>query len=101
MPDDLRKQIIEAIAASGDENYKRLLLLLLRVEEIFLEKVGEIADQMTVPPQQHTDDHDWISTHRRIGDKTSDAAWKILIAIVEKAALVSAGAIAIKLTGGI
>jgi hypothetical protein len=101
MPDDLRKQIIEAIAASGDENYKRLLLLLLRVEEIFLDRVDELTNQLTVPVQEHSDDHAWVKSSRAAGSKVSAAGWKILISIVEKGALVAAGAIALKLTGGV
>jgi len=85
MPDDLRKQIIEAIAASGDENYKRLLMLLLRVEEIFLEKVSELSDQLTVPVKQHADDHEWISDRRKTETTVKTDAHKILVSVLEKA----------------
>ena len=100
MPDDLRKQIIEAIAASGDENYKRLLMLLLRVEEIFLEKVDQLSDQLTVPVNQHNDDHAWVAAAREANSNVKAAGWKIFVAIVEKVSLIAAGAIVMKFTGG-
>jgi len=91
MPDDLKKAIIEAIAASGDENYKRLLLLLLRVEEVFLEKVDSLADQLTVPVQQHADDHRWITTARQVEGGAKAAAGKVVTSLAEKGALLAAG----------
>lgn len=100
MPEDLRQKIIEAIADSDDENYKRLLMLLLRVEEIFLEKVDTLSEQMTVPAEKHAEDHRWISDARSVEGGFKSAVIKIAISITEKGALVAAGAIAMKLTGG-
>ena len=100
MPDDLKKAIIEAIAASGDENYKRLLLLLLRVEEMFLEKVDSLADQLTVPVQQHAEDHQWIASTRETEGGVKDAALKVAFSVVEKGGLVGAGWIVSRLFGG-
>lgn len=98
MPDDLRKQIIEAIARSGDENYKQLLMLLLRVEEVFIEKVDELADQL-VPVHQHTTDHTWISARRQAeGDVKSDAR-KILVSLLDKTLMLAIGALAMKIFG--
>lgn len=100
MPEDLRQQIIEAIAVSGDDNYKRLLMLLLRVEDIFLERVDMLADQLTVPVKQHSDDHAWIQTARNSQGDVRAAAWKIFVTLAEKGALFAAGAVAVKLMGG-
>lgn len=100
MPEDLRQKIIEAIAQSGDENYKRLLMLMLRVEEIFIERVDSLAEQMTVPAEKHAEDHRWISDARKVEGGFKSAAIKIAISVAEKGTLVAAGAIAMKLTGG-
>lgn len=99
MPDDLRKQIIEAIAASSDENFKRMMMLLLRVEEIFIERVDSLAEQMTVPALQHTEDHKWISSNRTAEGNVKAAIWKVVISFAEKSALIAAGIIAGKLLG--
>ena len=101
MPDDLRKQIIEAIAASGDENYKRLLMLLLRVEEIFLERVDQLSEQLTVPVIQHNEDHLWITAHRATEGTIKAGAWKVALAVIEKGALIGSGVIAGKFFGGV
>lgn len=85
MPDDLRKQIIEAIAVSGDDNYKRLLLLLLRVEEIFIEKIDTLADQMTVPVVQHGEDHQWVADKRSTESAVKSDAHKIIVSLLDKA----------------
>lgn len=85
MPDDLRKQIIEAIAVSGDDNYKRLLLLLLRVEEIFIEKIDTLADQMTVPVAQHGEDHAWVTAKRATETTVRSDAHKIIVSLLDKA----------------
>lgn len=100
MPDDLRKAIVEAIAASGDENYKRLLLLLLRVEDVFIGRVDALAEQMTVPAHQHADDHKWIDSHRQTEGTFKAAALKIAISVAEKGSLVAAGALAGRLWAG-
>lgn len=99
MPDDLKKAIIEAIAESGDENYKRLLMLLLRVEEMFIERVDYLAEQMTVPPQQHLEDHNWIHSARGTQGSLKAAAWRITVSVAEKVALVGAGAAVIRWLG--
>lgn len=101
MPEDLRQKIIEAIAESGDENYKQLLMLMLRVEEIFLEKVDTLADQMTVPAQQHTDDHSWIKATRQVEGGIRSTALKVLVSVIEKGALVCAGVIVGRIFGQI
>lgn len=100
MPEDLRQKIIEAIAASGDENYKRLLMLLLRVEEVFLERVDALTEQMTVPAETHKHDHEWIAAARAAQGNVRSAAWKITVALAEKGALVAAGALAAQYLGG-
>lgn len=99
MPEDLHQQIIEAIAGSGDENYKRLLLLLLRVEEIFLERIDQLSDQLTVPVEKHADDHQWIASARVVQGNASSAFWRIAGAVFEKGALIAAGVVAAKIFG--
>ena len=99
MPDDLRKAIVEAISQSGDDNYKRLLLLLLRVEEVFIEKIDELSDQMTVPAKKHADHHAWIEQHQASEGTIKSAFWKIAVSLLEKGALVAAGALVAKLMG--
>lgn len=100
MPEDLRQKIIDAIAESGDENYKRLLMLMLRVEEIFIERVDALTDQITIPAEKHAEDHRWISEARKVEGGFRSAAIKIAVSVAEKGALVAAGAIAMKLAGG-
>lgn len=100
MPEDLRNKIIEAIAASGDENYKQLLMLLLRVEEVFIERVDTLTEQMTVPAETHKTDHDWIAAARAAQGNVRSAAWKIAVTLLEKCTLVAAGAAAARLIGG-
>lgn len=107
MPEDLKRAIVEAIAASGDENYKRLLMLLLRVEEVYLDrleelkdKLTELSDQMTVPPESHAEDHRWITATRKAEGGIKAAGLKIAVSLLEKGALVAAGAAASKLIGG-
>lgn len=99
MPEDLRQKIIEAIAASGDEHYKQLLLLLLRVEEIFIERVDTLAEQMTVPAQQHSEDHQWVKTARHVGGGVRSTFLRVSISVIEKGAWVAAGLVAGRLLG--
>lgn len=99
MPEDLKKAIVEAIAASGDENYKKLLLLLMRVEDVFLERVDALAEQLTVPADQHAEDHTWITQTRRAEGNAKGLVLKIAGSILEKGALVAAGAVAAKFMG--
>lgn len=96
MPEDLRQKIIEAIAASGDENYKRLLMLLLRVEEVFLERVAELTEQMTVPAQEHAEDHAYIKTVRSVGGGVKSRAVRIFDSVLDKGAWVVVGLVAAK-----
>lgn len=96
MPEDLRQEIIKAIAASGDENYKRLLMLLLRVEEVFLERIAELADQMTVPAQEHADDHSWVKSARNVGGGVKTRAVRIFDSVLDKGAWVVVGLVAAK-----
>lgn len=94
MPDDLKRAIVEAIASSGDENYKRLLMLLLRVEDVFIERVDQLAEQMTVPAQQHADDHDWISNKRTTETSVKSDAHKIIVSVLDKAIYAGLGILA-------
>lgn len=100
MSEELRDAIIQAIAASGDEQYKRLLLLLLRVEDVFIGRLEDLLAQMTVPAGQHTDDHHWIAEARAVQRGAKSTALRIAYAIAEKGALVAAGVVAAKLYGG-
>lgn len=110
MPEDLKRQIIEAIATADDENYKRLLMLLFRVEEVFIdrvdalaeqmaEKVEALANQMTVPPKEHAEDHNWVASARKTEGGVRQVVFKVFVSIVEKGSLVAAGAIAGRLMG--
>lgn len=90
MPDDLKKSIIEAIAASDDENFKKLLMLLLRVEDMFLDRVTELADQMTVPAKTHAADHKWIADVRETRGSIKSVAARLAYSVVEKIALIVA-----------
>lgn len=96
MPEDLRQKIVEAIAASGDEHHKQLLLLLMRVEEIFIEKVDELAEQMTVPATTHAEDHGWIKSQREAVGFGKSVLAKVFVSVLEKAAWFALGALALK-----
>lgn len=101
MPEALHNEIIAAIAASGDENYKRLLLLLLRVEDAFFERIDALSEQLTVPVKLHADDHAWIEAARSSEGNVKAAAWKIVVGVTEKGAWLAVGAVAMKFTGGV
>ena len=99
MPEELRQKIIEAIAASGDENYKRMMMLLLRVEESFFERVDHLAEQMTVPAHQHTEDHDWIKSARRAGRGVQHTAFRMIVGGAERGGWIVATLVAAKWFG--
>lgn len=99
MPEDLKRAIVEAIAASGDDNYKRLLMLLLRVEEMFIERVDALAEQMTVPADRHAEDHRWITAARQAEGGVRSVAARVAISVIEKGALIGAGVLVSKFTG--
>lgn len=100
MPDDLHQALIDALAAAGDENFKRLLLLMIRLETVFIERVDMLAEQMTVPAAQHADDHGWIASVRRAEGGVKTVLWKVLMSVAEKGGLVVAGVLAGKFVGG-
>jgi hypothetical protein len=99
VPEDLRKQIIEAIAKSGDENYKNLLMLLLRVEEIFLERVDQLSDQLTVPVKLHAEDHAWIAEARKVQGDAKSVFLRLSYSVMEKGIWVAAGVAAARILG--
>ena len=100
MPEDLRQKIIEAIAANGDDNFKKLALLLLRVEEVFLDEVKTLSEQMTVPAAQHSQDHAWVKAARHAGREVQVTGGRMVIYVLERGAWVAATAVAIHLFGG-
>ncbi len=100
MPEDLRQKIIEAIAANGDDNFKKLALLLLRVEEVFLDEVKNLTEQMTVPGVQHAKDHAWVKAARDAGRDVRFTTGRMVIYVLERGAWVAATTLAIKLFGG-
>lgn len=99
MPSDLRNAIIAAIAGEADPNTKRILMLMLRVEEIFIAKIDALSEQLTVPADQHAEDHRWIMSHRKGEGSLKAAVWKITVGLIEKGTLVAAGALASRLMG--
>lgn len=99
MPEDLRQKIIEAIAKSAREDFKEVMMLLLRVEEIFIERVDLLAAQMTVPAQQHTEDHEWVQGARRAGRNMRLTASRAAFHIGERLVWVILGVLALKLFG--
>ena len=101
MPDDLRSAIVAAIAAESDQRTKQLLMLMLRVEEVFIEKIDMLSTQLTVPSDKHADDHVWIDAHRAGEGNIKAALWKITVGLMEKGALVAAGALAAKVMSGV
>lgn len=95
MPEDLRNKILQAIAESDNDEYRAMLLLLMQAADA----VEALAEQMTVPAQQHADDHRWISDARVSQGNVKTIVWRVAGAVVEKGTLVAIGAMGFRLFG--
>lgn len=100
MPSDLHQQLLDAIRGEQDPNFRRLLMLFLNVEEVFIGHMEELKEQMTVPAKQHAEDHAWISAARKASGGMRAAGWRLAYSVAEKGALVAAGVFATRFFGG-
>jgi len=91
MPDDLKQQILAAIADCSDEKLRKVLLILARVEDLFLERLDALQAQLTVPAKEHADDHRWVAAARKTQGHVRSGLWHFVLAAAEKLALVGAG----------
>jgi len=97
MSEDLRTQIIEAIAGSGDDKYKQLLLLILKLESSVLMQLSDIQTRLNILPTDHKEDHEWVRTARSASSTAKSTMARLVFSLVEKVMLLAVGALLAKL----
>lgn len=99
MPEALRQALLTAIAKSTNDDQKLVLLLLFQLQEVMMDKLEMLSQQLTVPTEEHTEDHKWVKSMRENEADVKNSMRKTVFALFERLLWVAGAFLLARVTG--